>query len=103
MECSEVPEYWKQLIIITAICKKKVINKVQAITGLLVCLTFNTGKLMEISIKQELVTHLEHKKLITASQHGFFRRKYCWTNLLEYLQNTSNVLDGSDPVDVDIM
>jgi len=63
-------------------------------------LTSHLGKLIERIIKQESVTHLEHNKLITASQHGFIRHKSCLTNLLEYLQNATNILDSGDPVDV---
>jgi len=55
---------------------------------------------MERIIKQELVTHLEHDKLISVSQHGFIRHKSCLSNLLEYFQNATNILDSGESVDV---
>ena len=55
---------------------------------------------MEKIIKEEVVKHLDINNLITDSQHGFRSKKSCLTNLLEFCENVTGILDEGDPVDI---
>ena len=55
---------------------------------------------MESIIKDKIVEHLQKFKLLNDSQHGFMKGKSCLTNLLEYLENVTKVLDEGDPLDI---
>ena len=55
---------------------------------------------MEFLIKNKIVKHVVKFKLIKDSQHGFTKRKSCLTNLLEYLETVTKLLDEGCPVDV---
>jgi len=47
-----------------------------------------------------MIKHLEEYALIKDSQHGFIRNKSCLTNLLIFIDEVTNYLDSSCPVDV---
>ena len=55
---------------------------------------------MESIIKDKIVEHLQKFNLLNDSQHGFMKGKSCLTNLLEYLENVTKVLDEGDPLDI---
>ena len=38
--------------------------------------------------------------MIKDSQHGFIQGKSCLTNLLEFLDDVTDMIDGGNPVDV---
>ena len=57
-------------------------------------------KIMEFIIKDKIVEHLQKFNLLNDSQHGFIKGKSCLTNLLEYLENVTKVLDEGDPLDI---
>lgn len=65
-----------------------------------ISLTSQICKMMERLIKNEIVDYLESNKLIQDSQHGFRKGRSCLTNVLEFLQFTSNKVDRREPVDV---
>ncbi len=65
-----------------------------------VSLTSVPGKVMEALVKEELVAHLDRHKLLKKSQHGFMKGRSCTTNLLEFLETVTNVLDGGKCIDV---
>jgi hypothetical protein len=44
--------------------------------------------------------HLTNNSLLNQSQHGFMPGKSCSTNLLEFLEKTTKVIDGGLPFDV---
>ncbi len=44
--------------------------------------------------------HLLRNNLLTSSQHGFIPNKSCCTNLLEYFETVTSVIDQGDPFDV---
>ena len=55
---------------------------------------------MESIIRDEIVKHLTDNKLILPSQHGFMKSKSCLTNLLEYLEVLTKLVDEGHSVDV---
>ena len=57
-------------------------------------------KILESVIKDEVVKHLDRFKLIKDSQHGFTKGRSCLTNLLEFFEEVTSILDGGKPVDV---
>ncbi len=65
-----------------------------------VSLTSVCGKLLERLIKDRVMEHLLENNLIFNSQHGFMPNRSCTTNLLEFFETVSEVIDGGDPFDV---
>lgn len=65
-----------------------------------VSLTSQVGKLMERVIKSEMVKFLEGNKVLKDSQHGFREGRSCLTNLLEFVEEMSLMVDGGEQVDV---
>ena len=57
-------------------------------------------KLMESIIRDEIVSHLDRNKRIRASQHGFTKVRSCVTNLLEFLDKTTKLVDEGRPLDI---
>ena len=47
-----------------------------------------------------MVLHLSQHSLIRSSQHGFMAKKSCLTNLLEYLEELSSLVDKGHAVDI---
>jgi hypothetical protein len=65
-----------------------------------VSLTSIVGKLMEGVIKDQIVNHLDTNNTLSPTQHGFRKRRSCTTNLVEYLNKVTKLLDGGEPVDI---
>mgnify|MGYP003477484535 FL=1 len=63
-------------------------------------LTSILGKIFESLVKDKILEHLLKHKLIKDSQHGFTKGRSCLTNLLEYLETVTSLLDDNQPVDV---
>jgi hypothetical protein len=93
----KVPEEWKRANV-TPLFKKGKRNS--AANYRPVSLTSHICKLMETLIRDAIVEHLEKWKLILESQHGFRRGKSCLTNLLEFLENVTKIVDEGHPVDI---
>ena len=55
---------------------------------------------MEAIVRDAIIQHLEDNALIQASQHGFMRRKSCLTNLLEYLEVLTKLVDEGHSLDI---
>ena len=51
-------------------------------------------------MRDAIVVHLTRYKLIRESQHGFMRGRSCLTNLLEYLEEMTKLLDSGKSVDI---
>ena len=51
-------------------------------------------------LRDAIVDHLVKHKLIYRSQHGFVPRRSCLTNLLEYLEEMTKLVDEGHNVDV---
>jgi hypothetical protein len=65
-----------------------------------VSLTSVACKLMESIIRDEMTNHLEANNLINKSQHGFMKGRSCATNLLEFLEKATTVVDGGGSFDI---
>ena len=65
-----------------------------------VSLTCVLCKVMESILRDAIVLHLSQNNLIRQSQHGFMARKSCLTNLLEYLEELSELVDSGHAVDI---
>jgi hypothetical protein len=97
LEEGRVPDDWK-VANVTPICKKG--KKADPGNYRPVSLTSVSCKLLESIIKDELMTHFESNKLINNSQHGFIPSRSCTTNLLEFFEVATEILDGNEPFDI---
>jgi len=64
-----------------------------------VSLTSQICKLLELIIRDELVTYMELHHLIYNSQHGFRKGRSCLTNLLTFLDSVSSSIDSGNCID----
>ena len=55
---------------------------------------------MESIIKDHVMSHLLTNNLIEDSQHGFMPGRSCSTNLVEFMDSVTRIVDGGDPVDI---
>ena len=92
-----VPPDWK-LANVTPIFKKG--SKGCAGNYRPVSLTCVLCKVMESILRDEIVTHLHKNNLIRATQHGFMAGRSCLTNLLEYLEDLTKLVDQGHAVDI---
>ena len=97
MEEGRVPEDWK-IENVTLIFKKG--SKGDPGNYRPVSLTSVCCKMMESIIRDAITEHLDMNKLINASQHGFSKGRSCATNLLEFLDKVTKVVDEGKPLDV---
>ncbi len=97
MDSSEVPADWPTANV-TPIFKNG--SRKKASNYRPVSLTSIPGKLMESLLKEVLVDHLTRNKLISSTQHGFMSKKFCTTNLLEYLEKVTAEVDTGNNVDI---
>ena len=65
-----------------------------------ISLTCILCKIMESIIRDAIILHLTRNNVILSSQHGFMARKSCLTNLLEYLEVLTKLVDEGYSVDV---
>ena len=65
-----------------------------------ISLTSIICKILESIIHDSIVTHLTEQNLINTSQHGFTKHRSCLTNLLEYLETLTSLIDAGHNVDV---
>ena len=93
----EVPPDWKAANV-TPIFKKGAKTKPENYRP--ISLTSIPCKIMESVLRDGLMEHLEENKLIFPSQHGFMPGKSCTTNLLEFLEYVTRVLDEGKNIDV---
>jgi len=97
MRSGIVPQDWR-LANVTPIFKKGSKSKPENYRP--VSLTSICCKLMESIIRDQLVNHLKFNNLIKSSQHGFMKNKSCTTNLLEFLDRVTTLIEDGDSVDV---
>ena len=97
LEEGVVPQDWRNANI-TPVFKKG--SKVLAENYRPISLTSVICKIMESIIRDAITHHLTVNSLINGSQHGFMARKSCLTNLLEYLEILTELVDEGHSVDV---
>ena len=97
IELGIVPQDWRDASV-TPLHKKGSKEKVENYRP--ISLTSVIGKLLESVVKETIVNHLETFSLIRNSQHGFRSGRSCLTNLLDFFEKVTEVLDEGNPVDV---
>lgn len=92
-----VPEDWRQANVAPVFKKghRSSVGNYRPIS-----LTSIICKIMESIIRDGIVDHLHANGTIKASQHGFMSKRSCLTNLLEYLENITKLIDQGNCVDV---
>ena len=93
----EVPSDWKRANV-TPIFKKG--DKSQPGNYRPISLTSVVGKLMETIIRDSIVKFLEDNDIMNDSQHGFYNKRSCLTNLLDFFHYVFDVYDESRAVDL---
>ena len=97
MEEGKVPQDWKDAFVVP-IFKKGI--KANPSNYRPVSLTSIICKVMETLIKDHMMDFLLRYNLLRVSQHGFLPKKSCLSNLLEFLEVITKVMDDGDPVDI---
>ena len=92
-----VPTDWK-LANVTPIFKKG--SKGDAGNYRPVSLTAVVCKVMESILKDSVMQHLINNSILNDTQHGFMQGRSCLTNLLEYLEVLTKLVDEGHSVDV---
>ena len=92
-----IPDEWREANV-TPIFKKG--SKSEPGNYRPVSLTSAIGKLMERLIKEDIESHLERNNLIKSSQHGFRHGRSPQTNLIEFMEQTTEWLDGGRSFDI---
>lgn len=65
-----------------------------------VSLTSVICKVMESILKDAIMKHIISNNILARSQHGFLSKRSCLTNLLEYLDTLTKLVDEGHSVDV---
>ena len=97
MEEGEVPRIWKDALVCPIFKKGK---KGDAANYRPVSLTCVLGKVMEKVVRDHMVEHLVRNSLIRTSQHGSQQGRSTTTNLLEYLESLTDLVDKGEAVDI---
>ncbi|CAM5112568.1 unnamed protein product [Eretmochelys imbricata] len=93
----EVPDDWKKANVVPIFKKGK---KEDPGNYRPVSLASVPGKIMEQVLKESILKHLEERKVIRNSQHGFTKGKTCLTNLIAFYDEITGSVDEGKAVDV---
>lgn len=97
IETGLVPQDWRDASVIPLF---KSGNKEQCKNYRPISLTSIVGKILEGIIKDLVVSHLEHYKLLRDSQHGFINGRSCLTNLLDFFDTVTSEIDEGKNLDI---
>ena len=100
LESGNVPNDWR-IANISPIHKKG--SKIEPLNYRPVSLTSVLSKVIESIIRENIVEHLNGNNLITEVQHGFRSNRSCLTNMLCYLDDLVNAVDGGMCVDINYL
>ena len=98
MDSGDVPQAWREANV-TPIYKNKG-SKSKPENYRPISLTSIPCKVMESIIRDNIINYLTVNDLIRSTQHGFMAKKSCTTNLLEFLEKVTKILDDGDLVDI---
>ncbi|CAM5148805.1 unnamed protein product [Eretmochelys imbricata] len=93
----EVPDNWKKANVVPIFKKGKEEDPGNYRP---VSLTSVHGKIMKQVLKESILKHLEERKVIRNSQHGFIKGKSCLTNLIAFYDEITGSVDEGKAVDV---
>ncbi|CAM5095409.1 unnamed protein product [Natator depressus] len=93
----EVPDDWKKANVVPIFKKGK---KDDPGNYRPVSLTSVPGKIMEQVLKESMLKHLEERKVIRNSQHGFTKGKSCLTKLIAFYNEITGSVDEGKAVDM---
>jgi hypothetical protein len=97
LQSGEIPSDWK-VAVVTAIYKKG--PKSEPGNYRPVSLTSVPCKLIEGLVKDKLMDHLLKNKLINDSQHGFLPGRSCATNVIQFMDVITKIIDKGNPADI---
>ena len=97
LETEDLPKDWKSANV-TPIFKKG--SKADGKNYRPVSLTSVVCKLFESLLRKQLINHLQSNDLLSVHQHGFISGRSCTTNLLEVLDEWTQVLEEGGSIDV---
>ncbi|CAM5102818.1 unnamed protein product [Natator depressus] len=93
----EVPDDWEKATVVPIFKKGK---KEDPGNYRSVSLTSVPGKIMEQVLKESILKHLEERKVIRNSQHGFTKGNSCLTNPIAFYDEITGSVDEGKAVDV---
>ena len=97
LETEDLPNDWKSANV-TPIFKKG--SKADGKNYRPVSLTSVVCKLFESLLRKQLINHLQSNNLLSEHQHGFISGRSCTTNLLEVLDEWTQILEEGGSIDV---
>src|SRR5215469_17095425 len=92
LDRDDIPADWKDAGVIPLFKKGK---RSDAQNYRPVRLTSIPCKILETIIKEKMLIHLDKFSLIKDSQHGFLAGRSCLTNVLEFMEDITEIIRGN--------